>query len=166
MDIVFGSAYFQNKLWFDPDPAVRTAPIPANRIDAFSVVLHELGHAIAYSGWADGQGGAPVPRMGCDGLYPAEAPPSSESSAAAPPSGLLDQLMNGVSYYYQHRYDISDLDIGVLRDVGLPYCFVLVSAVTLATAVRAPCAATAAGSYPGESAATLHRVHCCAGFGS
>jgi hypothetical protein len=151
------------------------------------VILHEFGHAIAYNGWADGNGnppedfysvfdrwmlpgspalfdgpnsvaawgsqpdltqnnikhwgnpdnllpgpelpaqeilwqdGTPVPLKACNGLHPVHAPPSSESPAGAPPSpSLLDQLMNGVSYYYQYRYYISELDIGLLQDVGLP----------------------------------------------
>ncbi len=186
MSLVFGSTYFQDELWFDPDPTVRTAPIPAGKIDAFSLILHELGHAIAYSGWADGQGNppadffsvwdrwmlpgspalfdgprsklawgsppelttnninhwgndgggspaaelpageilwqgeAPVPRMVCAGVRGIEPPVSTDSPAAPPPPNLLDQLMNGVAFYYQYRYNISDLDIGVLWDTGLP----------------------------------------------
>lgn len=52
----FGTSYLANELWFDPNPAARTAPVPVNRTDAFSVILHEFGHAIAYNGFADGNG--------------------------------------------------------------------------------------------------------------
>lgn len=55
----FGLAYLRNELWFDPDPAHRTAPIAAGRTDATSVCLHEIGHAIAYNGWADLVTGVP-----------------------------------------------------------------------------------------------------------
>jgi hypothetical protein len=34
-------------------------------------------------------------------------------------ASLIDQLMNGVVFYRGTRYDISALDIGVLKDVGL-----------------------------------------------
>jgi hypothetical protein len=46
--------YLANQLWFDPNPAARTAPVAANKTDAMSVFLHEMGHAIAFNGWRDG----------------------------------------------------------------------------------------------------------------
>ena len=55
----FGLDYLRNELWFDPDPVARTAPVPAGRTDAMSVALHELGHIIAYNGWADLTTGVP-----------------------------------------------------------------------------------------------------------
>jgi hypothetical protein len=57
--INFGLDYLRNELWFDPDPIARTAPVPANRTHAMSVALHELGHVIAYNGWADLNTGVP-----------------------------------------------------------------------------------------------------------
>lgn len=59
--IIVGLNYLRNELWFDPDPTSRTAPVPANRTDAFSVMLHEVGHALAYNGWADVTTGVPPP---------------------------------------------------------------------------------------------------------
>jgi hypothetical protein len=55
----FGLAYLRDELWFDPDPAHRTAPIEAGHTDATSICLHEAGHAIAYNGWADLVTGVP-----------------------------------------------------------------------------------------------------------
>lgn len=55
----FNLDYLRNELWFDPDPTLRSAPVPIDRTDAFSVILHEFGHAIAYNGWADGNGVPP-----------------------------------------------------------------------------------------------------------
>ena len=51
-----GANYLRNELWFDPDPTTRLAPMPQNRTDALSVMLHEFGHMLAYNGWADGHG--------------------------------------------------------------------------------------------------------------
>lgn len=56
----FGLTYLRNELWFDPDPFARSAPVPQDRTDAMTVVLHEFGHAIAYNGWADGLGVPPA----------------------------------------------------------------------------------------------------------
>ena len=57
--VTFGLAYLRNELWFDPDPVARTATVPANRTDAMSVALHEIGHALVYNGWADIVSGQP-----------------------------------------------------------------------------------------------------------
>jgi hypothetical protein len=59
MRITFGTAYLRNELWFDPNPAQRIFPVPGDKTDAQSVVLHEFGHALAYNGWANGQGVPP-----------------------------------------------------------------------------------------------------------
>lgn len=56
----FGLTYLRNELWFDPDPFARIAPVPIDRTDAMGVFLHEFGHAIAYNGWANGQGVPPA----------------------------------------------------------------------------------------------------------
>jgi len=190
-NIAFGLTYLRNELWFDPDPAARTAPVPANRTDAMSVAMHEIGHVLAYNGWADlntgeppagywsifdswmipgqptlfagpaatdawgslpdltignlmhwgnqtrepnapplqrcaSQGtqwanGAPVPRT-CSAPESQDAPASRDADKIAPignGASLIDQLMNGVVFYRGTRYDISALDIGVLKDVGL-----------------------------------------------
>lgn len=58
--ITFGTAFLRNELWFDPDPVARTATVPIEKTDAMSVALHEFGHALAYNGWADGQGIPPA----------------------------------------------------------------------------------------------------------
>ena len=185
--IAFGLAYLRNELWFDPDPDARTAPVPNDRTDAMSTVLHELGHILAYNGWSDLTTGeppatywsvwdawivpgerpvfsgdaataawsgiapdltigninhwgnapgrapavarctgdamtwrwnAPSPRR-CDAPPSSDAPLLADSGAPRGAPGLIDQLMNGVTFYRGHRYDISPLDIGVLIDVGV-----------------------------------------------
>ncbi len=54
-----GLAYLRDELWFDPDPLMRVAAVPADRTDAMSVFLHEWGHVLAYNGWSDPTSGAP-----------------------------------------------------------------------------------------------------------
>jgi hypothetical protein len=58
--VVFNLGYLRNELWFDPDPVGRWAPVPSDRTDAMSTALHELGHVLAYNGWADGAGVPPA----------------------------------------------------------------------------------------------------------
>lgn len=69
--------------------------------------------------WLDG---APQPWAVCEGITSVDAPPSQDAAEAKaivlPP--LLSELMNGVVFYRGTRYDISPLDVGVLRDLGLP----------------------------------------------
>lgn len=57
--ISFNTNYLRNELWFDPSPSVRSAPVPSNRTDAMSVILHEFGHALAYNGFANPASGQP-----------------------------------------------------------------------------------------------------------
>jgi hypothetical protein len=57
--ITLNPDYLRQELWFDPDPQQRSAPVPKQRTDALSVMLHEFGHALAYNGWAGGAGMAP-----------------------------------------------------------------------------------------------------------
>lgn len=187
-NVRFGLTYLRNELWFDPDPAARTAAVPSDRTDAISVAIHEIGHAIAYAGWADVVTGVPpaaywstfdrwmIPgrptrfagpyavaawgsapdlttgnnkhwgnrvaqiatpmaaspparpvewRRGVPLLPPVPAPPSIDLPAHgvedtdAVQASLVDQLMNGVVFYRGRRYDLSPLDLAVLRDVGL-----------------------------------------------
>ena len=54
------TGYLRDEIWFDPDPVARSASVPNNRTDGLSVALHELGHALAFNGWANGQGNAPA----------------------------------------------------------------------------------------------------------
>ena len=144
--ITLGTNYLLNELAFDPHPAVRSDPIPAGRTDAVSIFLHEIGHILAINGFRDSFNGSfpgdyestfdeqttfdgrnfffngpratalygkPVPLM--FGNYPhlGNAPPR-------PGSDLIPDLMNGVVFNRETRYDISLLDLDILCDVGVP----------------------------------------------
>lgn len=132
--------------WFDPDPWTRETPVPADRIDAFSTFLHELGHAFAYNGWRNSYDGAlpgdyestfdamctfdgennffvgehamevyggPVP-LTYGNIY------HLANQAPRPGDDLLEQLMNGVADHRGWRRYVSDLDLAILADTGLP----------------------------------------------
>ena len=138
--------YMTNNLWFDPDPFARTAPVPSDRTDADSVFIHELGHVFGFNGWKSGTDGTlpgnyestwdkyetfdgtnlwfngpnavkvyggPVPATYGDNFHVGNPAPR-------PGSDLIPDLMNGVVFYYGTRYDISPLDLAIMKDVGLP----------------------------------------------
>jgi len=198
--VTFGLAYLRNELWFDPNPQARTAPVPVDKTDAMSTALHELGHILAYNGFADVSTGQPPatywsiwdrwmipgqptffsgpnavaswgsmpdltigninhwanPARALDGLFNESCPNDTTlwlhgapvprqclaPGSIDPPhsldgqrtgqvdagSSLIYQLMNGVVFYRGTRYDLSPLDIGVLRDVGLTVDRIFVSA--------------------------------------
>ena len=52
VEMAFDPEYFKT-LWWDPHPNSRHAVVPKDKLDAMSVVLHELGHAIAFNGRLD-----------------------------------------------------------------------------------------------------------------
>ncbi len=54
------ATYLRTEMWFDPNPIARIDPVPVDRTDAMSLALHELGHALAYNGFASGTGVPPA----------------------------------------------------------------------------------------------------------
>jgi hypothetical protein len=53
IEIIIGKNYLENELWFDPFIASfsNNTLVGNNKTDAYSVFLHEFGHAFAFSGW-------------------------------------------------------------------------------------------------------------------
>lgn len=143
--IRIGTAYITTDLWFDPNPQTRNTPIPANKIDAISVFIHELGHAFVFNGWMNGTTGQLPPTYmstmdehssfdgtnlffsgtGAAGRYGGPIPLTYGNyghignNSPRPGSNLLLDLMNGVVYYYQNRYFISPLDSEITRDCSI-----------------------------------------------
>ncbi|HUR52536.1 MAG TPA: hypothetical protein VMZ71_00255 [Gemmataceae bacterium] len=54
--LTMNTTYLRDNLWFEPNMTARTAQIPTNRTDAYTVMLHELGHAFYMNGWRTGEG--------------------------------------------------------------------------------------------------------------
>lgn len=149
IEIFFDPAYFRT-LWFDPDPKARTAPMPApdqQKLDGFSVILHELGHAIGFNGFRDPKTGQlPGEFLSvydrwvsidsghfhfngpeAQALYGAPIPLArtntnyhhvGEKGDKTDPK-LARDLMNGIKLDWSHRYYISPLDVAILSDCGL-----------------------------------------------
>ena len=143
----FQPSYLTGELWFDPNPLSRTTPVPADKTDAYSVILHELTHAIGFNGWRDGTTGA-IPGSPpyestfdkwetFDGTNLYFTGPTAEAVYGGPVpitfgnnwhvgnflprpgSDLVPDLMNGVVFYRGTRYDISQLDLAILSDAGV-----------------------------------------------
>jgi hypothetical protein len=142
--------YLQGELWFDPEPLRRIAPVPEDRTDAMSVLLHEWGHALGFNGWMDGRTGAlpgdyastfdhhvalvhtgSGPGLHFVGtqamaLYGAAVPLTLGNhghlgnDAAGLGEDLVPDLMNGVVFYRGTRYGVSALDLAIMADIGLP----------------------------------------------
>lgn len=144
IEIQLNPDYLANNLWFDPNLATRSTPIPPFRTDAYTVMLHELGHSLYFNGWrdwttgllpgnylstwdqwvdmvggyqyfvgpaAEALYGGPVPLTAGNITHVGNAFPGPGSEPA-----LLDDLMNGVVFNYQQRYDITPLDLAILAD--------------------------------------------------
>lgn len=142
--IQINSSYLVNELWFDPQPALRGAPVPAERTDAVSLLAHELGHALAFNGWwnlALGIGpfgyastwdantvfdGTTLyfTGMSATATYGAWVPLTDGNNwhvgnAYGAGWDLQDDLMNGVALKRGTRYDVSPLDLAMLSDMGI-----------------------------------------------
>jgi hypothetical protein len=151
INIRLGRDWMNNVLWWDPNPTLRTDAIPDFHVDGESTLMHEIGHGLAFNGWRNGTTGAlpgdyespfdenvvagggylwfsgahaeaayggPVPlTLGNYGHYGNLGGPGSEFVGVG--------LMNGVYSYYQTRWNVSAVDLGILQDTG----FTLVSSV-------------------------------------
>ncbi|WP_430420920.1 calcium-binding protein [Phenylobacterium sp.] len=55
--VTISPAYLRSFLWIDPDPTVRSTPIPGQRFDAVSFFLHEISHGFSFGGYKDWDSG-------------------------------------------------------------------------------------------------------------
>ena len=144
VEILLNPNYARDELWFDPDPFARQALMPADKTDAVSVFLHELGHAIAFNGWGQSPDGK-LPgtyastwdintEFDGGGLYFIGAKAQAVYGGAVPVtlgnnyhignangdgSDLLTDVMNGVVFYRGQRYGVSALNVAMAEDMGV-----------------------------------------------
>jgi hypothetical protein len=141
----FQLSYFRDELWLDPTPYDNGSDIPANRTDAVSVLIHEIGHAIAFNGYRNtstaallgnyqstfdqhvvaNAGGFAFHGANVNAVYGGDPALTGGNlyhlGNAAPGAGsdLIPDLMNGVVYFRGHRYLPSELDLATLADIGV-----------------------------------------------
>ncbi len=146
IQISIAQDYLLNELFLDPTPGTAN-DIPSERTDGYSVLLHEIGHALGFIGYYDEPAdvfsyGANTPydtrlilnsgEVFFDGpnvraVYGDAVPLTNNNYAhygnTSDYPGTSDDpltgLMNGVVYYRGWRYEISSLDLAMLADMGL-----------------------------------------------
>lgn len=145
---VFLDPAFTRGLWFDPEIEKGVQRIPRLKVDGYTVILHEVGHAFGFNGWRDwttGQLGGNhlsvydrwVKKKGDDFYFhgpKAMAMYGSPIELAKTNNNLYhvaeinkttdrllqDDLMNGIRFKFGRRYPISPLCLAMLADCGLP----------------------------------------------
>lgn len=143
--IYLNPSFVINRLTFVPPDEPETN-IPRVSVDAYSVLLHELGHAFFFNGWLDPQTGATtgssvstfdthvVEDSGylyftgdlAQRVYGGPVPLTRGNYVhvgnhfGEPGEELVFDLMNGVRFDRGHRYDISALSLAIAADSGLP----------------------------------------------
>ncbi len=144
--ITIAREYLLNGLYLDT--TLETAgDIPNDRVDAYSVFLHEIGHAIGFIGYYNEENdsfsyNANTPydtrlmlrgsEVFFDGpnvreIYGDAVPLTNDNythygNTRAYPGGssdLLTGMMNGMVYYSGYRYSISALDLAIMADNGV-----------------------------------------------
>ncbi len=146
IEMQLGTNYLVQALWFDPHPLARVDLVPGDKTDAMSVFLHELCHAWAFTGWIDQMDGTfPGDYMstfdqwtqfddtnfffvgpGAEAIYGSPIPLTYGNvfhvgnDSPRPGSDLIPDLMNGVVFYNGQRYYISNLDLAMCADAGVP----------------------------------------------
>lgn len=131
---------FDAKIVLNPDYVSRlwwnaSSPVPSDKMDAYSVLLHETFHALVMNGWMDASGNNPysvestydtmVVHAG-NGLYLSGANVVAVHGAVVPlqsgsPYHISTAIPDVMGPYasYGTRYSLSALDLALLADNGI-----------------------------------------------
>ena len=118
-----------NILWWESDPLTRAAPVPFDKFDAYTMMLHELGHGLGFFGIRDGMTGA---LSGNDmstfdrwvsfdnGSFKFDGPAVMEWYGGPAPlqSPDYEHLPDGVGALRGERDYIRPLEVAFLQDMG------------------------------------------------
>lgn len=146
--IRIGERYLKELLYFDNDPFVRTGPVPSDKTEAFGRFVHELGHGLGFNGFyrgdgtydpvtlrstfdrltvVDSSGSASFVGPLAMALYGGPVPLTPNVRGHLGNDGdprLFDysamEVMNGRTAYVGSRYNVSELDVRILCDIGVP----------------------------------------------
>lgn len=137
--------FIKTYLYLDPDPAHPSA-IPANRSDGIGVLVHEIGHGLGISGFRNADTGAlPSYESPWDRLVQLNADGSANFTGANAVSvfggrvnvttehnaeqyfhlgssasdAIASDVMAGYGLSPGHLHRVSNVDLGVMKDLGL-----------------------------------------------
>ncbi|MBN2651244.1 MAG: hypothetical protein JXR63_02595 [Spirochaetales bacterium] len=143
---LFINSAMLEKFWFDPDPIKRDSPLPERgKIDAVTVLLHELLHALCINGWKDSETGESSSPNGAistydlnvteksgrlyfsgpkvSKLYPGGIPLTARNYKHYGQRGddpdLSNLLMFGDGHHHPFRSFINQLDLAIIEDCGI-----------------------------------------------
>jgi len=120
--------------WFDPDPLSRTAPVPEGQEDAYSILLHEMGHVLGFrwmsslqTTWGelvDGEREDDAVGGRCyfvgESAMAIEGRPVQLSSLDCQHIRVGDENVVMGGAFWSDRQYISPLEVAMLADIGLP----------------------------------------------
>ncbi|MDP2714795.1 hypothetical protein [Rheinheimera sp.] len=135
-------------MWLDEEPYQRLKPVAVGKIDSMSVFIHELGHALAFSGWLNINTQSSTENVNystydnnirfvngnpyftgpfAEAVYGGSVPLAFKSNSYAHIGdadkhrghALENTIMNGIAFYYSRRYNITPLDLAIMHDSGV-----------------------------------------------
>jgi T5SS/PEP-CTERM-associated repeat protein len=129
INVFIPSTSMDDLLWWDPEPLTRAAPVPSNKLDAYTAMLHELGHGLGFFGIRDVNTGALSGNemttfdqwvSFATGAPQFLGPAAMQWHGGPAPleSGGYEHLPEGVGAPYGERDYIRPLEVAFIDDMG------------------------------------------------